>query len=272
MPGSAAIGWVSVVNNLLLDNYPSAAAYSLRRLRTAYSGNAIRIRRSNDNAEQDIGFSSNTLDTAAISSFVGSNNAFVTTWYDQSGNGVDLTQTTAGKQPIIVTSGTLEVQGSNPKLRFDGARTMRTSAGQLNFGTLDSYITMQATTNNTVLFGLPHASTHIDPYFRYSIYYFSGFYVRFNGTESAAGGANTNYNIFNLNSATGDLYVNATRTLDASGVTLTYPNSVPFLLGSNVADTELLTGNVFELIIYSSDQTSNRTAIVGNINNYYTIY
>jgi len=32
--------------NLLLDDYPSAAAaYSLRKLRTAYSGSAIRVRR-----------------------------------------------------------------------------------------------------------------------------------------------------------------------------------------------------------------------------------
>jgi hypothetical protein len=42
---------------LLLDLYPNAAvAYSLRKLRTAYSGSAIRVRRSVDNTEQDFGF------------------------------------------------------------------------------------------------------------------------------------------------------------------------------------------------------------------------
>jgi len=42
---------------LLLDIFPNAAvAYSLRKLRTAYSGSAIRVRRSVDNAEQDFGF------------------------------------------------------------------------------------------------------------------------------------------------------------------------------------------------------------------------
>ena len=49
---------------LLLDTYPNAAvAYSLRKLRTAYTGAAIRVRRSSDNAEQDIGFNdfNNTL-------------------------------------------------------------------------------------------------------------------------------------------------------------------------------------------------------------------
>jgi hypothetical protein len=43
--------------SLLLDTYSGAAvAYSLRKLRTAYSGSAIRVRRSSDNAEQDFGF------------------------------------------------------------------------------------------------------------------------------------------------------------------------------------------------------------------------
>ena len=41
----------------LLDTYPNAAAaYSVRKLRTAYTGSAIRVRRSSDNAEQNIGF------------------------------------------------------------------------------------------------------------------------------------------------------------------------------------------------------------------------
>ena len=48
-------------------------AYSTRRLASAYVGSAIRIRRSSDNAEQDIGFVGENLDTAAISTFVGAN-------------------------------------------------------------------------------------------------------------------------------------------------------------------------------------------------------
>jgi type III restriction enzyme len=44
-------------DNLLLDQYSgAAAAYSLRKLSTSYSGSAIRVRRSSDNAEQNIGF------------------------------------------------------------------------------------------------------------------------------------------------------------------------------------------------------------------------
>ena len=106
---------------LLLDLYPNAAtAYSVRKLRTAYTGNCIRVRRSSDNAEQNIGFVNNELDTTSLLSFVGAGNGFVTTWYDQSGNGFDVTQTTAANQPRIVSSGVLELQNSKPTLYFDG--------------------------------------------------------------------------------------------------------------------------------------------------------
>ncbi|MFN5753372.1 MAG: hypothetical protein ACK47G_13095, partial [Pseudanabaena sp.] len=57
--------------NLLLDTYTNAAvAYSLRQLRTAYTGAAIRVRRSSDNAEQDINFVSGDLDTQSLLDFV----------------------------------------------------------------------------------------------------------------------------------------------------------------------------------------------------------
>jgi hypothetical protein len=92
--------------SLLLDTYSgAAAAYSLRLLRTAYSGNCIRVRRSSDNAEQDFGFVSNDLDTASLLTFCGVGNGFVTIWYDQSGNVNNANQTVALSQPQIVASG-----------------------------------------------------------------------------------------------------------------------------------------------------------------------
>ena len=50
-------GAVKILGTLLLDLYPGAsAAYSLRQLRTAYEGPAIKVRRSSDDELQDIGF------------------------------------------------------------------------------------------------------------------------------------------------------------------------------------------------------------------------
>jgi hypothetical protein len=69
------------VSQYILDLYGNAAsAFSLRRLSQTYTGSAIRVRRSSDNAEQDIGFNSaGSLDEASLSSFVGSGNYFLYT-------------------------------------------------------------------------------------------------------------------------------------------------------------------------------------------------
>jgi hypothetical protein len=89
---------------LLLDLYPNAAAaYSLRKLRTAYTGSAIRVRRSiipsGQPSEQDIGFVADQLDTVALLAFCGVGNGFVTTWYDQSESANHGIQETQASQP-----------------------------------------------------------------------------------------------------------------------------------------------------------------------------
>lgn len=97
-----------------------AAAYSLRKLspNSVYSGAAIRVRRSSDNTEQDINFVSSNpnagIDTAALTTFVGANNGFVTTWYNQNGSANHFTQTSGSEQPRIVNAGTIELLGGLP--------------------------------------------------------------------------------------------------------------------------------------------------------------
>jgi hypothetical protein len=114
----------SAASSSILDrlSVSSSAAYSLRKLRNAYTGNAIRVRRSSDNAEADIGFTtSGDLDTVALLAHCGAGNGFVTTWYDQSGNARNATQTTAGAQPQIVNNGVLEIANGKPAIRFNGS-------------------------------------------------------------------------------------------------------------------------------------------------------
>jgi len=103
----------------LLTAYPGAtAAYSVRKLSTTYTGAAIRVRRSSDNTEQDIGFSGVNLDETALTTFVGANNGFVTKWYDQTGNGRTAQQNTAIFQCKIVNSGTIISENSKPSIEF----------------------------------------------------------------------------------------------------------------------------------------------------------
>ena len=101
-----------------LDSFTSSVwgIYSIRKLRSAYSGSCMRIRRSNDDAEQDIGFTLDSFDSAAVASFVGANSAYVTKIYDQSGSSNDLVQATAGSQPRIVNAGVVDT-----RIVFDGS-------------------------------------------------------------------------------------------------------------------------------------------------------
>lgn len=81
---SATINGVTVSNSRLVIGYEpildilpnSTIAYSLRKLRSGYTGKCVRIRRSNDDAEQDIGFINNELDKNSIFSFIGNQNIF----------------------------------------------------------------------------------------------------------------------------------------------------------------------------------------------------
>jgi len=67
----------------------------------------IRVRRSQDNAETDIGFVGIHLDIAALEEFVGEgNDGYVVTLYDQDG-GTDVINNIVGRQHQIVSNGTM---------------------------------------------------------------------------------------------------------------------------------------------------------------------
>lgn len=102
----------------LTASAPAAMAYSFRKLSSTYSGNAIQVRRSNDNTTQNIGFVGGELDTASLKTFVGSNTGYITIWYDQSGNGTNLSQASQSNQPRIVNAGVIDRENGRPFVRF----------------------------------------------------------------------------------------------------------------------------------------------------------
>lgn len=118
-----------------LDSYTSNldVAWSVaRRLLTSYAGSLIRVRRSSDNTEQDIGYAADgSLDTTALLAFVGAGNGFVTRVYDQTGS-KHFINTTAANQPRIVNAGSLVTIGSNSKPAMevvtDNVQRMATAA------------------------------------------------------------------------------------------------------------------------------------------------
>jgi len=93
-----------VANPFVFDSV-NDLAFSVRKVNSAYIGNCMRIRRSSDNTELEIGFVGGELDTSAISTFCGAGFGYVARWYDQSGNAKDKFNTTAVNQPVIYNNG-----------------------------------------------------------------------------------------------------------------------------------------------------------------------
>ena len=113
----------------------AVAAYPLRIPRgSGYSGALIRVRRSSDNAEQNINALTTVdangdrwLDRAALLAFVGAASGYITTWYDQSDKGNHAVQTVAANQPQIVLAGALIQLNGKPTVQFLGNQYLLTT-------------------------------------------------------------------------------------------------------------------------------------------------
>ena len=254
----------------LLDTYSgAAAAYSLRLLDSTYSGSAVRVRRASDNAEQDIAFSNNELDTATLESFASGTDAFVTTWYDQSGNGNNATQTTASAQPQIVSSGSTILDGGKPSILINATSVsssvrLQTQEFSLTqpftmFGVATAYDvsdnTQQLTDNrdSTVSAGL-------------AIQVNSNAYAIGAGgllvyKNPAINGSAIHYGLFNGSNSNAGYN-------GANGITIGGARGI----GSPVSSSYGWVGSIYELIVYDVNQSTNRTGIETNINDFYSIY
>ena len=263
----------------LLDSYSgAAAAYSLRKLSATWSGSAIRVRRSSDNTEMNIGFDSDgNLDTIALSSFVGSGSGFVTTWYDQTGNNFNRTQTTAAGQPNIVYLGAINMVNGKPAMYFDpnvGFALQGPKIGETYMGAGYS-----STVLNVTKLDSSYSTTEEYPLFGGTGWYDSRFSINSNKW-------------YLINTGTGiSSTVNASANQVVSSVVFAYTTDKVRING-----TEVISGNVGisggtnynyigqswlgkrykgyfqEHIIYASDKTSVISAMETNMNTYYSAY
>ena len=245
----------------LLDTYSgAAAAYSLRQLSSTYSGDAIVVRRASDNTTQAIGFVNNELDTATLESFCSGTDGFVTTWYDQSGNGNDADQASASLQPKIVSSGSTILE--NGKAALDGL-----SSGVLNIQditnlTLNTWIfSATKSDSNARIFIADNGSA---PYYGWS------------GSSTTAGSAGSG--------ATAYYYANGSAIGDSQNdISTAMSTQSVFTINADLSamDRFLTLGfnsgfemykTIQEVVIYDTDQSANRTGIESNINDFYSIF
>ena len=255
----------------------AAAAYSLRDI-GAMGGRVVEVRRSSDNETED--FSANQVASGVVESFVGgSNSGFVSKWYDQSGNGLDMAQTTTADQPRIVNSGTLETIDGKPTIKF------------LNIGTNLGSTFLE----NSSPVALPTAMT---AFFVTSATIVSGTRMTFSGgvadfafdeprLELRRGSTNLESTL-TLSSDTNSLLVynnnssfltrfdinNSSET--KSGITGTDGENSFQFLGENSSsasnDTFGLQGTMSEVILYTIDLDSEITDVKNEINNFYQTF
>ena len=256
----------------LLNTYSgSSIAYSLRLLDSTYTGSAIRVRRSSDNAEQDIGFASNILDTASLLTFVGSGDGFVDTWYDQSGNAKDMTQATASKQGQIVASGVVLVDGGLPVIRaVNGSTGMVSSYDASSAPTSKQFFSVIKASasvtswSGTILFGSwSNASDYL--YVANDADTSTGV----NGNNIALSSELVNNQSFTY-STRGEVYatLSSQSILSASSV---FSYSPLFCLGYKVnSNTAWSMYDMQEVIIFENQ--TDQSAKVTAINNHYSVY
>lgn len=273
----------------------SLFGYSLRILTSDGTANpstgqklCIRVRRSSDNSEQDIGFSGDGLDTAALELFCeAGDDAYVKIWYDQlagsAGRTTHFATATPTQQPPIVLNGSVltdPVTGL-PAIRFSGSRYLQYTATGGNYTDSSGWSTE---TLNTLTGA-------------YSLF-FVGQSYRASGNSYIVQSSNDNVVLFD-DSITYTVESTATSlTLpddgftnlyaweierDASNGLGLYKNNVNLIgtvvqsgtfgiqdLGGTGADTRSFYGDVFEFLGFDASKTE-RDGLFENLNDYYTI-
>jgi hypothetical protein len=243
----------------LLDLYPNATvAYSLRKLKSTTT-NVVRVRRSSDNSEQD--FTANEITDGTLTSFCGAGDGFVTTWYDQSGNNRNVTQILATGQPNIVISGVIVTQGTKPSILYETTKRLTSAL----FTISQPLTTFSVVKLNTIL-SLNQYYLGVATGALVALGKFATNWANFFGTELIGTTSNTDNSLHTLiaNTVDSTAYVNG--SLNATG------NLGVRSFNDIVINRDRWLGTIQEVIIYPSNQTTNRVDIETEINNYYSIY
>jgi hypothetical protein len=270
----------------LLDTYTGAAfAYSFRRLRKTYYGPMVRLRDTTNNAEKDFGTNYlGVFDAAGVVTWLGGHSAAVVTWYDQSGNGLDVTQSTAGDQFSYSATGL----GSKPTCLLDGTQTLaRATTADTVFGTgaqatVFGVLNQDSTQANNTFFawdlgGSNRALCHST--LGDVIYWDLGSATDAGGggrlSVAQPGGWDNAAHIVELyrdSGGTQGIVVDGTSLATGARDDLVSSGTVRFDIGSS-QDVNNLKGFLSEVVYWTTDLGStNRSGARTNINSYYSVF
>ncbi|MEY2986421.1 MAG: Bathycoccus sp [Candidatus Parcubacteria bacterium] len=170
---------------------------------------------------------------------------YVTTWYDQSGNRNNATQTSTSSQPKIVDGVNGIIRMNNkPVIKFDGTDDTLVSSSFNNATNSTAFFVASRGANNQSFMARSTNYTTLGTTDLFNIYYLN------KSNTAATTGADTK-NSLNIYTAIRTSAINSTLSIGAGSA------------------GNFLNGNMAELIVYDGNKLSNRTPIENNLRDYY---
>ena len=253
-------------NGLLVDKLPASLAFSLRKLSMSAT-NCIRVRRSSDNSEQNIGFASDLLDVTAMLNFVGNNNGFIVKWYDQSGNSNDLQQNSNSIQPLIVSNGTVNLINGKPAIFFSDSKLVLSSneSGAAPFSVVTVVQKNNGNQGVALTSGTHNAGSYTPFHYSDNIVYLRGNSTLFYFDPVNNFGQNLFFGVYKT-----------APVLEVNNSPLTVTGQGAYTYGAMTGmgwwDSANSIGNIQELIKWDSDLTSEKNYIKNNVNTFFSVY
>jgi hypothetical protein len=280
--------WKEVSDTFNIDTINFAGVWSLRKV-ISTATQSIRIRRSSDNAETDIGFVGPDLDEAAINSFCTGSNCFIERFYDQSGSNNPATfsyvpGTNIGAKIYDTSTGLLKTDGK-VSCRFHIPSPFWECAYGFNTVTMESTFFVASNVSTTILNYVLHGPTGDGITINTTYWNPKLGTVRVVGGEFGRGlsfSSGRNLASF-VYSATASLYmINRNGGADTFGdlfggsqnANTTLPRFT-FNRLSRVDNNLGIRGDFQELLIAASGSNANlatKNDITNNINNYWQVY
>ena len=255
--------------------------WALRKAVSGYAGSLVRIRDTNDNSEQDVGFDG----SGNLGSFSVVGDAAVVKVYDQTGNGAHLEQATTTKQPLLQAS---QTPSGRHAIKFDGSDDFLADATNATnrpymVGNLQLLVGVGpagSISQYKWIASIPQSGTaHSSPFYRACL-------LGRSTTEFSVatnGGTITHHTpvLFSPTSGWGAIWADFSggefshhamgcRLSTFTGTSVTYPLSTGLRLGSNGDGTECFGGYLFEIAaLDGSPSVQNRGNALLKLADYY---
>jgi len=277
------IGDYFTQNTPLLDTYSgAAAAYSLRKLKSDYTGPAISVRNAS-NVDLDIGFNVfGELDTVSLLAHTGTGDGFVGQWYDQSGSGNHATQDSEANQPKIVSSGAVIVENGKPAVEniLSGKQGLNIPSFTINYSNftctfVSKFYADSSIEGRAIMINGDTEASYDYRYKQMSIA--KGRFVLSSSTLTAQQNnitftSSNNLQLHTMTPTNGYVDGTSAGTFGTAGEDLDLNPTFNYLTSGDIGRDRGAHANTSEVIIWTADQSADRTDIETNINTFYNIY